>query len=794
MLPAALFAFTGYRQFVVYKTVPSATRPGKTDKFPCNLQTGAYPVDAHNPDAWTDYEKAARTAAAWGTGYGVGFVFTEHDPFWFLDLDNCIVNGEWTPIALHMCQLFPNAAKEISQSGTGLHIFGSGNVPAHGCRNDAYGLEFYHTKRFAALTGIGAVGDCMADCSAVLPAIIAQFFPADEAGVADWSEGPCEDWNGPTDDADLLRRAMQSKSTASAFSGRASFADLWLADERALATSYPDSGGRAYDASAADAALAQHLAFWTGNDCARIERLMRQSKLVRDKWEREDYLPRTILGATARQSEVLQDKRPEPLAEPTSAVLGGVVAHTPTQRAGDGFLDAGQQLDHFAGCVYISGQNRALTPGGILMKPDAFRVRYGGFNFNLDATNTKTTRDAWEAWTQSQVYKCPEVDGICFRPNLPARDIVTINGQTFINTYIPVDIPRAAGDASPFLEHLAKVLPDERDRTILLSYMAACVQYQGTKFQWAPLLQGVEGNGKSLFSRCIEQAVGKRYTHWVKASKISATFNAWLVGKVFYAVEDIYVPDSKREILEDLKPMITGGSIEIEAKGVDQVSLDICGNFMFNSNHRDAIRKTDNDRRFCLLYSAQQQAADLERDGMKGNYFIDLYAWLNADGYAIVNEFLFTYPIPAEFNPAGDCHRAPVTSTTHQAVEASMGSVEQEILEAVAQGAQGFAGDWISSIFLERLLEGMKLRQKISPYKRKQILEQLGYIYHPALKDGRTNNNVLPDQTKPRLFVKANSLVAQIPTAAEAAKNYEQANANKSPVGLPFGHAAGFRH
>lgn len=782
----SLFAFTFYRQFVVYKTVPSATRPGKTDKFPCNLTTGVYPVDAHSPENQTDYTTAAHLAALWGAPHGVGFVFTENDPFWFLDLDKCIVDGQWTPIALSMCQLFPQAAKEISQSGTGLHIFGAGNVPAHGCRNDAYGLEFYNTKRFAALTGTGAVGDCLADCSPVLPAFVAQYFPAAEAGEAEWSEGPCEGWNGPTDDVDLIRRAMQSKSTASAFSGRASFADLWLADERALATSYPDSGGRAYDASAADAALAQHLAFWTGNDCARIERLMGQSKLVRDKWEREDYLPRTILGAVARQSEVLQDKRPEPpqgAPEPTSAV----VSHTPTQRSGDGFLDATKQLDHFAGCVYISGQNRALTPGGVLMKPDAFRVRFGGFTFNLDQTNSKTTRDAWEAWTQSQVYKCLEVDGICFKPELPAREIITINGQRFINTYIPVDIPRMAGDATPFLEHLAKVLPDERDRTIMLSYMAACVQHQGTKFQWAPLLQGVEGNGKTLFARCVEQAVGKRYTHWPKASKISKDFNAWMVGKVFYAVEDIYVPDSKREILEDLKPMITGGSIEIEAKGVDQISLEICGNFMFNSNHRDAIRKTDNDRRFCLLYSAQQQRADLERDGMTGNYFVDLYNWLVADGYAIVNELLFTYEIPAEFNPAGDCHRAPITSTTQQAVEASLGTVEQEILEAVAQGAQGFAGDWISSVYLERLLEGMKLRQKISPYKRKQILEQLGYVYHPALKEGRTNNNVLPDNTKPRLFVKAASLVAQIPTAAEAAKNYEHANANKSPVGLPFG-------
>ena len=36
---------------------------------------------------------------------------------------------------------------------------------------------------------------------------------------------------------------------------------------------------------------------------------------------------------------------------------------------------------------------------------------------------------------------------------------------------------------------------------------------------------------------------------------------------MFYAVEDIYVPDAKNEIMEDLKPMITGKQLEIEAKG-----------------------------------------------------------------------------------------------------------------------------------------------------------------------------------------------------------------------------------
>ena len=121
----------------------------------------------------------------------------------------------------------------------------------------------------------------------------------------EWTNVPCPEWRGPTDDDELIRRALVSQSGAAAFGNKARFADLWNANEEALSHTYP-AEGRPYDASRADAALAQHLAFWTGNDCERILRLIGQSKLVRDKWDREDYLPRTILGAVSRQGDVFQ--------------------------------------------------------------------------------------------------------------------------------------------------------------------------------------------------------------------------------------------------------------------------------------------------------------------------------------------------------------------------------------------------------------------------------------------------------------------------------------------------------
>lgn len=788
-LPPSLQALGAYKQFINYILVPSQGRPGKTDKFPCDFRTGRV-VSAHDPSCWTDAATAIASAVQWGPSFGVGFVFTTNDPFWFLDIDNCLLpdGSDWSPLAKGLIGAFPGAAVEVSQSGKGLHIFGTGQPPAHGCKNTPYGLEFYHADRFVALTGINAVGNAATDCTAILPGLVGQFFPPDasQGNASLWTDTPDPAWVGNKDDEELIKRALRSQSPGAAFGTKASFADLWTANIDVLAKCYPDTGGRPYDASAADSALAQHLTFWTGKNCERIRRLMFKSALVRDKYEREDYLQRTILACVARQFDVLTDKALEPVTNMATPVTSDV----PRSKAVEGatFANTEMQQNLFAGCVYVEDLHRVLIPGGILLKPEQFKVHFGGYTFTLDNANEKTTKDAWEAFTQSQALRAPHATSSTFRPELPPGKIIERSGITLVNTYWPLNIPRKVGDVSPFLNHLAKVLPDPRDRQILLCYMAACVQHKGIKFQWAPLLQGVEGNGKTLFTRCVAESVGRRYVHWPKASKLSKEFNAWMIGKIFYGVEDIYVPDQKREVIEELKPMITGGDgLEIEGKGVDQVSSDICGNFMFNSNHKDAILKTKNDRRIAILFSAQQQASDLTRDGMDGDYFPKLYNWLRADGYAIVADLLHTFPIPDEFNPATKCQRAPITSTTGLAISASAGGIEQEVMEAIAQGLPGFCGGWISSMQLDKLLERMGAARRFTHSKRKEMLEGMGYVYHPALNEGRVNNMVLPDAGKPRLFVLKASAAFNIVGSAEAAKDYEKNNTNRN---LPFTIAA----
>ncbi len=171
---------------------------------------------------------------------------------------------------------------------------------------------------------------------------------------------------------------------------------------------------------------------------------------------------------------------------------------------------------------------------------------------------------------------------------------------------------------------------------------------------------------------------------------------------------------------------------------------------------------------------------------MSNGYFPDLYNWLRSDGYAIVSEYLHTFAIPFELNPAIGCQRAPDSSTASEVLAASSGSLEQEIGEAIAQGLPGFSGGWISSIYLDRMMERMGLTRKISHIRRKEMLESMGYRWHPALVDGRVHNPILPDSGKPRLYIHDSSLARQITNPSEAGKAYERENNHKVGSQMPF--------
>lgn len=742
--------------------------------------------------------------------YGIGYVLTEGCGIACIDIDKALVNGEWSPLSQELCARFSGAYVEVSQSGTALHIFFSytGAMPLHKKKNVPLHIELYSSLRFIGITGTNSTGSPLYDATAILPKLIADYFTpsAEILDPTTWTTEPNPTWDGPEDDDELIRRALAARASAgSVFGSKAKFADLWYADESALARAFPaQSTGKTYDGSSADLALANHLGFWTGGNCDRMLRLMLRSELKREKWERSDYLNGTIVRAATQKSYYRQRPNDDAVAAPDQTVSNAVPVPPPPLAApgalvtiegvpappdsmpipappltGRGNVVTGPaQLELFGGWVYVEDLHRVVAPDGDILDGQRFDVRFGGRTaFLMTSDGSGPTDSAWECFTKSKMIDFPKTRGMFFDPREAPGAIVKREGRLYINSWSPVVIRSEPGDPSPFINHIKKLYPTRDgvdDWRIILNYLKFMVQCKGVKSTWWPFLQGAPGNGKSFISETMEYCIGQKYTQKPTPKNIDSQFNASLYGCLFIALEDVKIKEDHGALWETLKPMITQTRLEIQPKGIDKVTREICFNGILNSNHRDGIRKEPDDRRLAPFFAAQQRKSDLARDGLTPQYFTELWSWAKADGWAHVAYYLEHEPMDDEYNPATRCMIAPITSSTAEAIALGLGAAEQEIIEATRARIEGFIGGWINSHKFDLLLNSIGKGRAIPRAKRREMLESLGYVLHPSLNDGRFAT-LLTDGKNPQIYVKEGHDSIAVKDAATVKHMYEAA-------------------
>ncbi|WP_287278662.1 VapE domain-containing protein [Ralstonia sp.] len=608
-----LAPLAAYRQFIVVKLIPLPS--GKTDKIPVS-PLGEVGVDAHAPANWQSWIEADAVARAWGPQYTVGFVLTRNDPFWCLDIDDCrLPDGAWSPLALQICAALPGAVVELSQSGRGLHLWlQHAEHFEHSKKNVPLGIELYSEARFIAL-GSGHTGALAPDCPAIRD-VAAKLFPPRLASGAELpDEGPCAEWLGPTDDDELIRRALASTSSAGVFGGKATFADLWNGNADALDRSYPSADG-GYDASSADAALAQHLAFWTGKDAARIERLMRRSALVRSKWDdRDDYLgPRTILGACGQCRQVYRDPRlaapaPAPASDasaPAAAAPGGVAVADPApavslmaaaanqykptlQSVQQAVREVGLWVAHdeFSGRKVM--RERGAESPRLLEPVDQIRLRLqfgmGGFN----PVKAETMRDVLELEAESNRYDA----GIQWGQALTWDGVPRID--RFCCTYWgTADTPytRAVG-------------------AYIWTGLAGRLMSPGCKADMAPILVGGQGVRKSTAIKAL--AWSPEHFVEIDLDRDEADLGRMMRGKTVCELPELR--GMSRKDLRAMKSFVARAIDEWVTKYQEDTSRHPRRCLMFGTtNERDFLNDPTGERRYLPLDAGRIDIAAIERD------------------------------------------------------------------------------------------------------------------------------------------------------------------------------------
>lgn len=669
-------AFAQYRQFVLYKAIPQLG--GSIKKMPLNPHTlQVFPAGGEwqrDTTSFTDGPTATRLAALLGDGHGVGFLFTPDDPFFFVDIDNALHDGKWSARAQELLAWFAGCAVEVSVSGTGLHIFGSGEWPeGRRCKSVDNTFDIYTEWRFVALTGTHASGDAAVQVKREVRDLICSTFLKREQGAdgLGWTTEPVGGYYH-LDDEELIRKACRSSGAGAVFGGRATFADLWHKNERVLSRAYPADGndGGPYDDSKADAALAQHLAFWTGRNCERIRQLMPQSGLVRDKYQRDDYMTRTIEGAVARQVDVYKGpdkRREEQLAE---AIALGEAApeshHTP-------ILSLDQMLTEL---VFIGGEHAVgHVPTKRLRKKAAAADEYAAsYHTYVDPdTRAEKSTPAFKAWLGNP--KRLSVECASWWPGQGAICPVPEGHGWAFNTWRGLALPAApvpddwAVRVQPWVDHVSWLCgPDEA--LPFMQWLAHIVQRPAELPHRCYLhVTPTTGIGRNWMTGVLCRVLRGHVAAGVDIGKVlDGKFNGRLSQKLLACVDEVREGGdyNKRAVrAEKLKATVTEESREIDPKyGVQTIERNCCRWLMY-SQHADALPFENTDRRVYVINNPLVRKSE--------QYYTELYARIRDDAFiASVWQYLLTLDLDG-FNPSSP---AVMTEAKAHALEAMASEVD----------------------------------------------------------------------------------------------------------------------
>lgn len=268
------------RQWICWRLEPSVKgdRPNKTPYSP-HANRRASSID---PSTWGTLAEAQAARERYGYT-GLGFVFTNDDDFVGVDIDHCRdkETGTLNKTAVAIVSK-ATTYTEISPSGEGLHLFFRGKIPEGGNKNSATGVEMYAFGRYFTMTGnrlTDAPLEVLKD-DGVLAWIHAEYIKPPQ------QEKPKPERKAPKQQKQKKQRASSAPLSDDAVLERALavdkeelFAKLWSGQWQDLYASQ----------SEADMALCCKLAFWTGKNRDQMDRLFRQSKLYREKWDERHH-------------------------------------------------------------------------------------------------------------------------------------------------------------------------------------------------------------------------------------------------------------------------------------------------------------------------------------------------------------------------------------------------------------------------------------------------------------------------------------------------------------------------
>ncbi len=310
-----------------------------------------------------------------------------------------------------------------------------------------------------------------------------------------------------------------------------------------------------------------------------------------------------------------------------------------------------------------------------------------------DILDGKTSPSMTASSLALNLYRIPTVDG---RRYMPGRDSIFHEPDgTFCNTYPEHEIPEMPEKVLPrdkknierVKAHIAHLLPREDEQRMLLDWLSWVVQHPGRHVNYAVLLQGVEGDGKSFFGELLRAVMGVSNVSMANANTvIKSDFTEWSYGQCVLCIEEIRLASTrgvdKWDAINKIKPFITNNIIEVHPKGKAQYNVVNTTNYMLFTNFKDALPLDENSRRYLVLFSRWQRKEDLKafKDDHP-DYYERLYTAI-VESAGALRQWLLNHEQHSSFNPMGD---APETAALRVMVRKSKSEFIQVLEDLIEE-------------------------------------------------------------------------------------------------------------
>ena len=795
VVPSALKALRNWLVWQ-FQQKPNEPKPRKVPFYVNGVQRNGAQGCAADRAAMATFDEAVAALSS-GSYTGLGFALMPEDNIVALDFDKCIVGGVLDP---RIERLVSGTYAEVSPSGAGIRAFMRGSLKSHkdnageakrnsdGTRKDGlFDIEFFGDNGFVTITG-NATADCeflgltdtVCDLTPEVLELYRQRFGTSGALVVQSPDGVVDDMMGlaPTMGWSF-DQAREYLFDCDPSAGRETWLKALMAIHHELSGS-PEAldlvdewsaqsskyGGR-------DDVVGRWRSFGRGSTAGMVsgiwllkwrgECLVDQKYAAVEDWKKE--ISQATDEATVREKvcpKITVDMRLDDLAREALAQLlvdtfkrmgtkypigscRKMVAEKRQEKTGSSLPKWLQ------GWVYVTDDDKFYR-----MDSDEW-LSMQGFNarFNRELPVDENGERAADAVRYAnEVCQVPTVTRGLYLPW--ADSTFSVEGVQCVNTYRPSSTPVAVPELSlagaqaraVVIKHL-ELLCGGRTEIVrtFINWMAHNVQHPGVKIRWAPLIKGVEGDGKTVLGNLMGAVMGNSNVRNVSPKVLGTDFTGWAEGSCIVILEEIKLTGHSRyDILNALKPFVTNSTIEVHRKGKDGHDAMNTTNYIAFTNYADALPLTETDRRWWIVFTPFADKTELAAaigggavSVVLGTYFDTLFTVIQQNAGEL-RRWLLDHPIDTDFQPNGS---APMTDEKAVMIGMSVSEEERAVQDILEKGGVGITRKIFASSYLsnEVLLGNNDINLATSAWSR--LLGKMGYTRLPKKLKWRGKTEII---------------------------------------------------